>query len=88
MQPFELLALVASVTMPLWNIPLVVKIVRRKSSEDLSLSWVLGVWTCLLLMLPWAAVTKDTVLKAFSFVNFVLFSAVFCAVLKYRKRPS
>ena len=44
MQPLELLALVASVVMPLWNIPLIVKIFRRKSSNDLSLSWVWGVW--------------------------------------------
>jgi uncharacterized protein with PQ loop repeat len=85
MHPFELLALVASVVMPLWNIPLIVKIVRRKSAEDLSRSWLLGVWACMLLMLPWGFITKDTVLKVFSFVNFVLFSCVVVVGVKYRK---
>ena len=88
MCPFEILALTASVVMPLWNIPLIVKIVRRRSSDDLSLSWLWGVWACMLLMLPWAAITKDTVLKTFSFVNFVLFSCVVITVLKFRKGSS
>ncbi len=79
----ESLALIASVVMPLWNIPLIVKILQRKSSEDLSRSWMLGVWICMLLMLPWAAMTKDMVLKVFSFVNFVLFSGVVVVGLKY-----
>ncbi len=85
MHPFEVLALVASVVMPLWNIPLLIKIVRRRSSEDLSLSWLFGVWGCMLLMLPWGVITQDTVLKVFSFVNFFLFSGVVVVVVKYRK---
>ena len=39
MHPLEIIALVASVTMPLFNIPLLVKIIRRKSANDLSLWW-------------------------------------------------
>ena len=85
MDPLELLALAASVVMPLWNIPLIVKIVQRKSSDDLSLSWVWGVWACMLLMIPWALVTQELVLKVFSFVNFFLFSGVLVAVMKYRR---
>ncbi len=84
MQPLEFLALVASVVMPLFNIPLIVKIVRRKSSDDLSLYWLFGIWGCILLMLPWALVTRDVVLRAFGVMNFLLFSAVVVAVLKYR----
>ena len=42
MNSFETIALAASVVMPLWNIPLIVKIVQRKSSDDLSRSWMLG----------------------------------------------
>jgi len=87
MHPLEILALVASVSMPLWNIPLIVKILQRKSSDDLSLYWLWGVWTCMLLMVPWAFVTKDTVLRTYSFVNFFLFSGVVAVVMKYR-RPS
>jgi uncharacterized protein with PQ loop repeat len=85
MHPLELLALIASVVMPLWNIPLIVKIIQRKSSDDLSLSWVWGVWACMLLMIPWALVTQELVLKVFSFVNFILFSGVLMAVIKYRR---
>ena len=80
----EGLALVASVVMPLWNIPLIVKVFKRKSSDDLSLFWLWGVWACMLLMLPWAMVTHELVLKVFSFVNFVLFSGVVVAVMKHR----
>ncbi|MEI6438309.1 MAG: hypothetical protein WCO69_06140 [Candidatus Omnitrophota bacterium] len=87
MHPVEALALVASVVMPLWNIPLIVQIIRRKSSDDLSLWWLWGVWTCMLLMVPWAFITTDRVLRVFSGINFVLFSGVAIAVMKYRKRP-
>jgi uncharacterized protein with PQ loop repeat len=80
----EGLALVASVVMPLWNIPLIVKVFNRKSSDDLSLFWLWGVWSCMLLMLPWAMVTHELVLKVFSFVNFILFSGVVVAVMKHR----
>ena len=80
----EGLALVASVVMPLWNIPLIVKVFKRKSSDDLSLFWLWGVWACMLLMLPWAMVTHELVLKVFSFVNFILFSGVVVAVMKHR----
>jgi uncharacterized protein with PQ loop repeat len=84
MHPLELLALIASVVMPLWNIPLIVKIIRRKSSHDLSLFWLWGVWACMFLMVPWAMVTHELVLKVFSSVNFILFSGVVVAVMKYR----
>ncbi|MBF0386844.1 MAG: hypothetical protein HQL20_03195 [Candidatus Omnitrophica bacterium] len=85
--PLELLALVASVVMPMWNIPLIIKIFRRRSSADLSMYWLWGVWGCMLLMLPWAFLTKDNVLRVFSCVNFVLFSGVAVAVMKFRKVP-
>ena len=88
MQALETLALIASVMMPLWNIPLIVRIVQRKSSKDLSVAWFLGVWICMLLMVPWAFVTKDIVLKVFSFVNVSLFSMVGFVIFKYRKKKA
>jgi hypothetical protein len=88
MQPLEVLALAASVIMPLFNIPLIVKIIRRRSSDDLSLSWLFGIWGCILLMIPWALVTQDVVLRAFGIMNFLLFSAVVVVVLKYRNGMS
>lgn len=79
------LGLVAAVVMPLWNIPLIWKIVRRKSSRDISLAWALGVWFCILLMLPSGFTSPDIVWRTFNIVNAVLFTAVVGVTLKYHK---
>lgn len=79
------IALVAGIILPLWNIPLIARIVRRRSSEDISLYWAAGVWTCIALMAPSAFVSKDIVWRVFSMMNFVFFTNVFIFVLIYRK---
>ena len=79
------IALIAAVVLPLWNIPLIIRIVKRKSSGDISLYWVFGVWTCLLLMLPAGITSSDIVWKTFNIVNLILFSAVALTALLYRK---
>ncbi len=71
--------------MPLWNIPLIVRIVRRRSCGDLSLLWLFGIWGCIVLMLPSSLISTDIVLKAFGISNFLLFSVVVMVVMKYRK---
>ncbi len=81
----EQVGLAASVALPLWNIPLIIKIVKRRSSADISMTWVLGVWVCSLLMAPSGFVSKDIVWRTFNIVNIVLFSGVAFAALKYRK---
>lgn len=81
----EQVGLVASVVMPLWNIPLIVKIIKRRSSADISLGWVLGVWVCCVLMAPSGFMSKDIVWRTFNIVNLVLFTGVVVTVLKYRK---
>ena len=70
--------------MPLWNIPLIITIERRKSAGDISLMWVLGVWVCIVLMLPSALVSPDAVFKTFSLTNTLLFTGVVIQVLRYR----
>jgi len=75
---------IAAVILPFWNIPLILRMERRKSSGDLSLWWTLGVFACSLVMLPSAATSSDAVFKAFSFTNIVLFSGVVVQVLRYR----
>ena len=72
----QTIGLVASIVLPFWNIPLILNIVNRRSSKDVSLSWAVGVWSCLLLMLPSGLVSKDVVWKTFCVVNFMLFSGV------------
>lgn len=81
----QLLGLIGAVVMPFWNIPLVIKIVKRKSANDISLLWVSGVWVCVVLMLPSALVSLDPVLKIFGIINAISFTAVFFTVLKYHK---
>ncbi len=84
----EMVALVASVVLPLWNIPLIIKIVKRKSSGDISRSWALGVWVCLLLMFPAGIRSADIVWKTFNIVNFTLFSTVVFIVLRYSEKKA
>jgi uncharacterized protein with PQ loop repeat len=81
----ELIGLVASVIMPLWNIPLIARIVKRKSSSDISMSWLLGVWICALLMAP-SGLTSDLMAwRWFNIMNLILFTAVVVVVIRYRK---
>lgn len=81
------LALIAGIVLPLWNIPLLVRIQRRRSSADISLPWALGVYVCLLLMFPAALYSTDIVFRTFSIVNLIFFTAVVVQVVRFR-RPS
>ena len=81
----EKIAFVAAIVLPLWNIPLIVRIIKRKSSEDISIYWVSGVWTCFLLMAPDAFRSPDSVWRAFNIMNLILFTTVVIVVLTYRK---
>lgn len=83
---FRLLGAVAGAAMPLFNIPLMVRIYRRKSCDDISLSWLFGVWGCIVLMFPSTVLSDDFVLRAFGLSNVVLFSAVVAVVMYYRRR--
>ena len=79
------IALIAAIILPFWNIPLILRIVKRKSSNDISMQWTLGVWTCFVLMAPAAFVSEDLVWKVFNLVNIVLFTVVVIFVLIYRE---
>lgn len=80
----ETLGLVAAVVMPFWNIPLILKIQQRKSSKDLSLGWAVGVFLCILLMLPSGLSSPDRIFRVFTLVNTVLFAGVVVQVIRYR----
>jgi len=79
----EKVGLVAAIVLPFWNIPLILKIIKRRSSRDISLPWALGVWGCLLLMAPAGFTSPDTVFRVFNMINFVFFTAVVGVILKY-----
>ena len=80
----KLLGMIAAIAMPLWNIPLIIKIEQRKSSKDISAAWALGVFACILLMLPSGIISPDPVFRIFTLVNSVLFGGVTFQVLRYR----
>jgi len=82
----EKIALIASIVLPLWNIPLIVRIIKRKSSRDISMYWVVGVWTCFVLMAPDGFVSEDLVWRTFNIVYFIFFTIVFVVVLAYREK--
>jgi uncharacterized protein with PQ loop repeat len=81
----ENIGLVAAVLMPFFNIPLIVRIIHRRSSADISMSWAMGVWICALLMAPSGFISKDMVWRCYNIVNLVLFTGVVIAVWRYRK---
>jgi len=80
------IALIAAIVLPFWNIPLIIRIVKRKSSADISIFWVMGVWVCFLLMAPEGFRSEDIVWRMFNIVNMVLFTAVAITVLSFRPR--
>ena len=80
----ETIGLIAAIALPLWNIPLIVRVAKRKSSADISLAWALGVLGCLIAMLPSGLQSPDPVFKVFTVVNLLLFSGVVIQIVRYR----
>ena len=80
----EKIALVAALVLPLWNIPMIARIIRRRSSEDLSLWWVLGVWVCFALMAPSGFRSPDMVWRTFNIANMMMFTVVVAVTLRFR----
>ena len=81
--PMKTLGMISAVVMPFFDIPLIARVMRRKSSQDISLIWTFGIWLCILGMLPASLISADPILKVFAIVNTVLFTAVVVAVVTY-----
>ena len=79
----QTVGMVSGIIMPFFNIPLIVRIIRRRSSEDISLVWVVGAWICVMGMLPQSLQSPDPVLLTFAIVNCLFFSGVFLSVLYF-----
>ena len=84
----EKVGIIAGISLPLFNIPLIAHLIKRKSSGDLSLTWALGVWVCIVLMTPQALRSSDAAFRLYGIVNIIFFSIVVFFVLKYRKSKS
>ncbi|MBI1909864.1 MAG: hypothetical protein HYS22_06815 [Deltaproteobacteria bacterium] len=78
------LGLISSIILPFFNFPLMIRILRRKSADDLSLIWLLGVFTCLLLMEPAALASPDPLFRLFGTLNLLFFSGVTFLVIYFR----
>jgi len=81
---FKIIGIIAAIILPFWNIPLIVRMQKRRSSEDVSLYWAIGVWVCFVLMFPSSMASTDIVFKVFSIVNIIFFSAVVIQTLRFR----
>ena len=79
------LGAVAGFILPFFNISLILHIIKRKSSDYISLVWVIGVWVCILIMSPAALMSKDVAFRSFGITNLIFFTAVTFVTLQYRK---
>ena len=77
------IGIVSSICLPLFNIPLILRIIQRRSSADISLVWTVGIWLCIMGMLPDSLVSGDIVLKTLEILSAIFFSAVFIVVVYY-----
>ena len=80
----DAVGMAAAVALPFFNIPLILRIHRRKSSKDISMAWAVGVFACLTAMLPAGLHSPDVVFRVFAVVNLGFFTAVVVQVLRYR----
>ncbi|MGE5306428.1 MAG: hypothetical protein ACM3TN_24215 [Alphaproteobacteria bacterium] len=79
----QAIGIASGILMPFFNLPLMLRIIRRRSSEDISLVWVVGVWFCVMGLLPSSLQSPDPILFSFGVVNALLFSGVFLSVLYF-----
>ncbi len=82
----QILGFLGSLALPLFNIPLMIKLYRRKSSADLSLVWVIGVEVCIILMLPAGLESQDLIFRVFAVMNILFFTGVACLAFYYREK--
>ena len=80
------IALVASIVMPLWNIPLIIRIIKRRSSNDISTAWAIGIWACLLAMFPSGLRSDFLVWKVFAIANLSMFSIVLLVTILFHNK--
>ncbi|OGW87374.1 MAG: hypothetical protein A3A81_04610 [Omnitrophica bacterium RIFCSPLOWO2_01_FULL_45_10b] len=84
MHYLDQIGMIASFVLPLFNIPLALRMIQRKSSDDISLIWVIGVWACIILMSPRALTSSDTAFRLFGIMNLIFFTLVMLFTFRYR----
>lgn len=88
MEIWQKIGAFAAFLLPLFNIPMIVRILRRRSSADYSLVWALGVWSCCALMAPAGIASSDLAYRLLNIMNMIFFTAAaVCVVLFYKSKP-
>ena len=86
MPMWDTIGLWAGIILPLWDIPLIVRIIRRKSSADISLIWMWGLWASSVLMAPSALIANtNKAAVGFNIVNVTALTTLLVVVLKYHR---
>jgi len=84
MHGWDLVASVAGAALPIFDIPLILLIIKRRSSKDISMFWAIGLWASSVAMMPAGIMSHEIASKAFNIVNVIMLSAVVFVVIKYR----
>ena len=79
---FEKIGFWAGVALPLFDIPLIIHVVKRKSSADISMIWIVGLWATSVMLLIG---TKEQMAMGFNIVNVLMLTILMAVVIKYRK---
>ena len=61
-----------------------VRVIQRKSSQDISLGWAFGIWFSSVLMAPSAFISRDKLAMGFNIMNVIMLTGVLIVVIKYR----
>lgn len=80
------LGLVASIVLPFFNIPLMMRMIQRRSSADLSLIWVIGVFLCIVATVPAALQSPDVIFRVYQIINVIFFAGVTVLAIYFRWR--
>lgn len=78
-------ATVAGAVLPLFDLSLIMHVVKRRSSEDISITWAVGLWLTSVAMAPTGLMSGDLASKAFNLVNVIMLTIVVWVVIKYRR---
>lgn len=73
--------------LPFFNLAQIFRMIKFKSSHDVSIVWCIGVWVCIILMLPSALISEDRVYRLFSIVNVGFFTLLVSTAVYFRIFP-
>ena len=86
MRAMEFLGMISAIALPIFNIPLIWRVWKRRSSDDISLVWVIGVWACIVGMTPAGLHSTDPIWRVYSVINILFFTGVLLVVLWFHPR--